>query len=373
MTLVARVLSLSFILNALGEAHESQLKKRMQFGRAFTPAIVFSIVRGLVSVALAVIGFGYWSLVWGQLCGDAAYTLCCWGLFRWIPRLRLRRATAAALLSYGLGVVLLEIIALAVINADEVIVGRQLGSSALGLYSVAYTLAQICTISLASAVSVAVFPAFAIAQRDQSALRTGYLDVLRYTALVLAPVGAGLFITAPALIHTFFTSSWWPMVPVVQALGLYGAIFAIGWCAGDVWLARGRPDIQWKLDLGQIVVLVPVLLFGANVGGITGVAVAQVAAIVPYSAVRFWLIRRTLGVSFGDIGNRLWVPLAAAVTLVAACAAVATAGAGLPSGATLVFQIVIGAIVYCGAVLWFDGALRSQALSHSRLRRPASQ
>ena len=145
-------------------------------------------------------------MVWGQLCGDAAFTLSCWGLFRWVPRLRLRRATAQTLLSYGLHVALLELIALAVINADEVIVGRQLGSSALGLYSVAYTLAQICTISLASAVSVAVFPAFAIAQYDHAALRSGYLEVLRYTALVLVPVGAGLFVTAPALIHTFFTS-----------------------------------------------------------------------------------------------------------------------------------------------------------------------
>lgn len=373
MTLVARVLSLSFIINALGETHESQLKKRMQFGRAFTPAIVFSIVRGLVSVALAIAGFGYWSLVWGQLCGDAAYTLSCWGLFRWLPRLRLRRATAATLLRYGLHVVLLELIALAVINADEVIVGKQLGSTALGLYSVAYTLAQICTISLASAVSVAVFPAFAVAQYDHAALRAGYLDVLRYTALVLAPVGAGLLVTAPAFVHAFFTSSWWPMIPVIQALAVYGAIFAIGWSAGDVWLARGRPDIQWKLDSGQLVMLVPALLLGAKVDGITGVAVAQVVAIVPYSAARFWLIHRTLGVSFREIGSRLRVPLVAACALVTACVAVSVAASGLPSGATLVFQIVIGAIVYGGAVLWFDAALRSQALSHPRLRRPASQ
>ena len=63
MTLVARVLSLSFILNALGESHESQLKKRMRFGRAFAPAIVFSIVRGVVSVALAIVASatGAWS------------------------------------------------------------------------------------------------------------------------------------------------------------------------------------------------------------------------------------------------------------------------------------------------------------------------
>jgi O-antigen/teichoic acid export membrane protein len=373
MTIVARVLSLSFILNALGEAHETQLKKRMQFGRAFTPAIVFSLVRGVVSVVLALAGAGYWSLVWGQLCGDAAHTLTCWGLFRWRPRLRLSRATGLSILRFGLSVTLLELIALVVINADEVIVGRQLGSSALGLYSVGYTLAQFVTISLASAVSVAVFPAFAVVQSDDSALRAGYLEVLRWTSLVLAPAGAGLFVTAPNLIHAFFNSSWWPMIAVVQALALYGAIFAIGWSAGDVWLAFGRPDLQWKLDAGQIVVLVPALLAGAAIDGITGVAIAQVVAIIPYSAARFWLIHETLGVRYGDIAARLRLPLAAAAALAAACGAVAVAGSGLPPGATLALQIVVGAVVYIGALLRFDGELRAHAFARFRYAETASR
>jgi O-antigen/teichoic acid export membrane protein len=373
MTIVARVLSLSFILNALGEAHETQLKKRMQFGRAFTPAIVFSIVRGVVSVALALLGVGYWSLVWGQLSGDAAHTLTCWGLFRWRPRVRLSRATGLTILRFGLSVTLLELISLVVINADEVIVGRQLGRAALGLYSIGYTLAQFVTISLASAVSVAVFPAFAVVQSDATALRAGYLDVLRWSSLVLAPAGAGLFVTAPTLVHAFFTSSWWPMIAVVQALALYGAIFAIGWSAGDVWLALGRPDLQWKLDAGQVVVLVPALLAGAAIDGITGVAIAQVVAIVPYSVARFWLIHETLGVHYSEIAARLRLPLAAAVALVAACAVVATAGSSLPAGATLALQVVVGGLVYCGALLRFDGELRAHAFARFRYAEATSR
>jgi lipopolysaccharide exporter len=362
MTLVARVLSLSFVLNALGEAHQSQLKKRMQFGRGFAPAIVFSVVRGCVSVALALAGVGYWSLVWGQLIGDAAFTATCWGLFPWRPSLRLRWATTRTLLHYGLGVALLELIALVVINADEVVVGRWLGSTGLGLYSLAYALPQILTISLASAVSVAVFPAFATVQHDLAALRAGYLDVLRWTAVFLAPVGVGLFATAPAFVHAFYTRTWWPMIPAVQALALYGTVFAIGWSAGDVWLAIGRPDMQWKLDAVQVVVLVPALILGAEIAGITGVAVAQLVTIVPYSAARFWLVRRTLTVSFRELGGRLLVPVAAAGALGAAALAVAAACSGLPAGVTLALQVLVGSLVYAAAVLWLDPDLRSRAL-----------
>ena len=371
LTLVARVLSLSFILNALGEAHESQLKKRMQFGRWLVPEVTFSVVRGVVSVGLALAGAGYWSLVWGQLAGDAVHTLTCWTLFPWLPRLRLRRETATTLLRYGLHVALLELIALVVINADEVIVGRRLGTAALGIYALAYALPQILTINLSSAVSVAVFPAFATVQHDLGALRAGYLDVLRWTSLVLAPVGAGLFAIAPAFVHTFYTEPWWPMIPVVQALAIYGAIFAIGWSSGDVWLAIGRPDLQWKLDGAQMVVLVPVLLAGAALGGITGVAVAQVVAILPYSAARFWLVHRTLGLGFGELAERIAVPVTAAAAAAATAIAVrSTAGSSLPDGALLGLQIGVGAVVYASAVLWFDGDLRARSLPRSR-RTPA--
>jgi PST family polysaccharide transporter len=372
LTLVARVLSLSFILNALGEAHESQLKKRMQFGRWLVPEVVFSVVRGGVAVSLALAGAGYWSLVWGQLAGDAVHTLTCWRLFPWRPRLRLRRATAGRLLHYGLQVTLLELIALVVINADEVIVGRRLGSAALGIYALAYTLPQILTINLSSAVSVAVFPAFATVQHDLAALRAGYLDVLRWTSLVLAPVGAGLFAAAPAFVHAFYTRPWWPMIPVVQALAIYGAIFAIGWSSGDVWLAIGRPDLQWKLDGAQMLVLVPVLVAGAALGGITGVAVAQVVAIVPYSAARFWLAHRTLGLGVRELVGRIVVPVAGACAAAAAAIAVgSTPGAAFPAGAMLALQVVVGAVVYGCAVLWFDGDLRARSLPWVRRIRTA--
>jgi O-antigen/teichoic acid export membrane protein len=371
MTLVARILSLSFVINALGECHWAQLKKRQQYGRGFAPTVVFNIVRGSVSIALALAGAGYWSLVAGQLVGDAAFTLTCWCLYRWIPRVGLRRSTAKSLIRYGASVAMLSLVGMVLVDSDEVVVGRTLGAAALGLYALAYTMPQLVTMSLSGAVSQAVFPAFATLQDDREALRDGYLAVLRWTALVLAPIGVGLCVAAPALIHVAFTPQWWPLIPAMQCLALYGAIFAIGWSATDVWLAIGRPDIQWKFDACQMVLLVPALIAGARIAGITGVAVAQLVMIVPYSVARFWLVSRKLAISARELADQLRAPLAAATILAAACVGVRVlAGAVAPVGAVLVLEAVVGSAIYLAAVAWLADDVREWVVAVRRGMRP---
>jgi O-antigen/teichoic acid export membrane protein len=360
MTEVARVLSLSFVITALGECHGAQLMKRQQYGRGFAPKVVFNVVRGGVAIGCALSGVGYWSLVIGQLSGDAASTIACWSLYRWRPRLRLRRTTASSLVRYGASVALLSLIAMVIVDADEVIVGRSLGAAALGLYALAYTMPQLVTIGLASAVSQAVFPAFASLQQDAAALREGYLSVLRWSALVLAPIGVGLCVAAPTLIHLAFTRAWWPMIPAAQCLALYGTVFALGLSATDVWLAIGRPDIQWKSDACQVAILVPALIFGARLDGITGVAIAQLVMVVPYTAGRLWLISRTLSIRWLELLDQLRSPAAAAVVLAAGCLMVRVlAGSFAPLGAVLALEVVVGAVLYLSATVWLVDDVRA--------------
>jgi len=361
ITLVTRVLGCTFVLNALGDMHNTQLQKRMRFGRRFVPGFLFSATKGSVSIWLALGGLGYWSLVWGQLAGDAISTLACWALYPWLPRLRIRWTSVRWLLGYGINVALLEIVGLVLLTSDNVIVGRTLGSAALGMYALAFIVPQMLTINLSGAVSQAVFPAFATVQGDRVALRHGYLAVLRYGTLILLPVGLGLCAVTPAFAHTFYKPVWWPMIPAAQAVALYATIFAVGWSASDIYLAIGRPDIQWKLDAVQALVLVPALLIGARLGGIAGVGLAQVAMVVPYSVARFWLIHRVLGVGYAAIRASLRLPLIGGCLLFATCLAVASlANPHAPPLAVLALQMLAGAAVYSCTVLYLDRDLRTR-------------
>jgi PST family polysaccharide transporter len=370
VTALTRVLGFSFVLSGLGGVHLAILQRQMNFLRRLMPDLLQSLLKGVVSISLALAGVGYWSLVWGQLAGIAVSTLAAWALWPWIPALTLRWRSARGLLAYGLHITAIDLLGVTVGNIDYVIVGRLLGKTPLGLYTMAYTIPQMLTLSLSIALSRVLFPAYARVKGDPEKLRQGYLSVLRYSTLALVPVGLGLFAVAPALVHTLYNKQWWPAVPALQALAIYASIFAIGWNAGDIWKATGRPDIVWKLTIGQAVVLAPALLLGAHLGGFVGVAVMQIAVVMPYSLVRFWLTRRAIGLRFSAIAAALRVPLMAGLCMLVVCLGLGwVVGARLAPPVVLVAQVALGGGVYALVVHAMDPEIRRQVMAQLGRRR----
>lgn len=357
---LTRALGFGFVLFALGGVHSALLQRQMRFGRRFIPGLVQSVVKGVVSIGLAVIHVGYWSLIWGQLAGIAAFTLANWTLLPLLPALRIRWASARRLLSYGMQMTLIDLLGTLIGNADYVIIGRTLGSGPLGLYTLAFTIPQMLTISLSVAVSQVVFPAYAAIQNDYSALRQGYLTVLRYSSLILMPIGLGFCAVAWSFMHTLYRPEWWPATPAMQALALFATLNAIGWHAGDVYKAIGKPDIQWKLSIVQALVLVPALIEGAHLNGFVGVALAQIAVVIPYSLLRFWLVHRILGVKYTAIAGVLRTPLVAGAALFAVCTCISVQHFHHFSPlVTLLLQTLLGGLTYLVVVLLLDRSLRS--------------
>jgi PST family polysaccharide transporter len=364
---VTRVLSFSLLINAFGELHGAQMRKRMRFGRQAIPTVASATTKGVCSIGLAVAGLGYWSLVWGQLAGDVVMTAGCWILYPWMPKFRSGLRSVQHLIRFGMHVAVVEVVLLLLMNVDNVVVGRAEGTAPLGMYDLAYTIPQMLTIGLAVAVSQAVYPALASVQHDHDSIRTNYRAVLRYTALIILPIGAGLSVVAPAFVHTFYNHHWWPMIPAARTLALYATLFAIGWGVGDVHQALGRPDRQWRLDFVHLAVLVPACIIGVGIGGIAGVAVAQLVVVVPAFAGRLWLVHRVLDLRLSKLLEVLWVPACGAVAIYAGCLAVeAIAGSGMSPSLLLATQVLTGLAIYALVVLSLDGDLRA------RLPRPGS-
>lgn len=358
---MVRLLGFTFPLAALGDVHVTLLQKDFHFGRRYLPDLALAVVKGSVSVLLALHGLGYWSLVWGQLAGMAARAVVAWLALPWLPHFAFRRSTAHAILAFGAHLSLVNILGVLLYNGDYLIVGRVLGASALGVYTLAYTLPQMVTINLVVALSAVVFPAYARVQGDARALRDGYRSVLTYTAWLLFPVALGMFAITPALVHTLYRTVWYGAIPVMQALSLYGLLYSLGWNAGDIFKAMGRPDILWKIALFHVCLLLPALLLGALLRGIVGVALAHVAVAVPYCVVRFWVTGRILHLRLSHILGPLAAPGLASLFMVLAVLSIGLVS--LPPTLLLMVQIVVGALLYVGILVGIDRDAR-HTLTH---------
>ncbi len=348
--LILRALSLTFIFSSFGYVHEALLEKELDFKKKFIPDLVQGIVKGAISMVLALLGYGAWSLVWGQVVGALAWTLTLWIVLPWRPSFTFYKSVARELLGYGLQLMAADFLCLIHTEADYLIVGKLLGGTALGFYMLAVRAPDFLIINFCAVITRVLFPAYSKLQDDLPALRRGFLTSLKYISLVTIPVGVGLFFVAPDLVLIFYTDKWANSIPVLQALALNAALMSLDWTAGDIYKARGRPDILTKLNVVENVFIIAALWFGAGYG-IVGVAMARLLTTALITVIRLFIAHKLLDVGFWTIMREFRFALTGSLAMLMGLYLLRYFSPPLPGLVTLALSILTGACFYLLA-LW---------------------
>ena len=120
------------------------------------------------------LGWGAWSLAWGRLIGNALNGVLHAVFARERYHYGLRRDVVRPLVAQGLPLAGLSVIAVAVLNVDNLVVGRVLGPIELGFYTLAFNLSSWPVSVFAVAVWRVSVPGFARLQTDPERLRSAF-------------------------------------------------------------------------------------------------------------------------------------------------------------------------------------------------------
>lgn len=348
-----RVLSLSFPITSIGAIHEARLRKGLRFSRRVVPEFLKGVAKGAVSITLAVLGYGVWSLVWGQLAGALAAALAYWIVFPWLPRRRLDVRVGRELLGFGSQMTLVGLLGGLHKNLDYLVIGRRLDSGQLGFYSMAFRLPQLLIESVVDISGQVAFPAFARVRSQPERVRSGLQRMLRLIGLVIVPLGLGVALTADSFVRLFYGSRWLDVVPVMQVLAIYMFVQSMSKICGDVYKAMGRPGILNRLAIIKLAVSLPLLLVAVQ-HGIVAVAIAQLASATILTFLRLLLAARIVRLPFVDVITPFLPSLRAGAIMTAACLAATIALSGTAALVELAGVTVIGVVVYIASLRVFD-------------------
>ncbi len=178
---------------------EGLLNRDMRFRTLSLLDATTSIIAATATLVMVFLGLGYWSLVLGNLAGYAAQSVLTVAArpHRFaFPRLRsLRRP-----LVFGWHVLVSVVASSAYEKLDNVTAGRVLGQTALGVYGMAWNLANVPMEKLTTLVTTTIPTYFAAVQNEPAALRR-YLRTLTETlAMATFPATIGLALVARDLI-----------------------------------------------------------------------------------------------------------------------------------------------------------------------------
>jgi O-antigen/teichoic acid export membrane protein len=340
------VLGLNFVLRSFGATHYALAQKSRDFRSRTVAELAGVLTRGATGIALALAGFGAWSLVLGYLAGTAALTATLWWLVPWRPSGRLSRAHLPRMLRFGTTLTGVDILAAVISQVDYVFVGRVLGTNALGLYTLGFRLPEMLIISLAVVAGRVLFPAFAAVDRD--ALGRAFLVSVRYAAVVALPLAAGLAALAEPFVLAVFGEAWRGSIESMRVLSLYALGVALGIPAGIAYKATGQAGILLKLAIPRTVLVVAsIAVFVGD--GIVAVAACQAAVAGLFAVIGLGIASRMLRVGPAQLASAI-VPAAVAAVGMGAAALVISLAISAP-GAALAIGIPVSAGTYAG-LLW---------------------
>ena len=322
---VVRVLAVVFPIMGFSIVAESLLQRDMRF-RLLANADVVSYGLGYgLGIVLALLGWGMWSLVAAHLTYSGLRSAV---LLRAAPptlRPSPTRPAFRELMDYGIGQSAGRIAVFLANQADNLIVGRFLGASALGLYSRAYQLMAVPTALLGDVLDRVLFPTMSRVQDEPRRLASAYLQGTAFVALITLPAGVVAALLAPELVEVAFGSRWAELVPPFQVLAV-GMMFRTSYRMSDS-LSRATGKVYrraWRQALYAGLVVI-----GAWVGhfwGVTGVAAGVLGALLIN-----YLLMAQLSLSLGQITWRRFIqaqlPALSLTVLSAAAAVAALAGA----------------------------------------------
>jgi lipopolysaccharide exporter len=195
---------------------------------------------------------------------------------------------------------------------DNLVVGRVLGETQLGFYSIATSIPVLVIFSIAVVAGQVLFPAFA--QLDSDALRRGVLTSLNYLSVLAFPLAAFLIVMAEPLTISVFGPHWHGAVATVRVLALLYATAPINMVCGNAFFSRGKARLVFMLGVPQAAALVVGSLLLVHYG-IVAVAWVQATIGITAQAVTLIIARRMFKLTIPSLLKAFLPPLFASLAL----------------------------------------------------------
>jgi O-antigen/teichoic acid export membrane protein len=310
-----RVVALKFVFFGLSNnSGMAMLLREMRYRRRQLYEVCLNAVGIAVTLTLAFWLRSVWALVYAELYYGFGEMVGSYIVYPFRPRFRIYWREAGQLFSFGKHLFVAGILGFLHGSLDSALLGKLLGTEALGYYSLAGSLVATPVAIVGSAFGV-LFPAFSRIQADLEALRRAVLRSLGIAVLAVAPMLVGIAVTATPLVEVLYSVRYLPAVPLAIAFCAVRLLAVLEWPLGSLLNARGKPYLNNVATLVHLAAFVPLLFVLAPAHGALGVLAALGLATLGECAYRYWTGARELQTGIGPLVEAVARPLGAAALM----------------------------------------------------------
>ena len=361
---LARVMFLTFVLNATAIVQTNRLMKQMSVRMIAVSNAVGLVVSGATGIILALQGYGAWAIVWQSIVLSAVKSGLLWATSRWRPQATFSMASLRSIFAVGVGIMTSSFLNTVFQNIYSFIIGTYYNLANLGCYTQADKWSKMGVTSLSQTVTASFLPVLSGCQDDRPRFHRMMAKTNRFTAYVAMPCLVLLVLLSEAIFHTLFGTKWDEAIVLFQLLAARGIfvvltslyttqITAIG-------AARKLVEPEVVKDVLTVAAIIATIPFGIE--WLVGGQVIAAAVCFVYSQ---WLVARTTGYRVAAMLTEI-APYAA-ITLISAipAAAVAYFVPQLHPVAMILAQTVAFAVPYVAINAMLHSRIQHDVLSYA--------
>ena len=263
---IIRVNGLLIFLGSLISVQRVKMVAELRFRQKSLMSIVVSVVSGVTSIVLALLGFGVWSLIYPSFLSFLLNVCFFWYFQRWFPGIKFSMDSCKKHFGFGSKLLASSIINTIYGNLYPIVIGKKFSSTSLGYYSKASSYAGLPATTLTEVVGSVAYPILSEIQDDDDALIRAYRRMLRLSAFVLFPVMIGIASVSRPLILLMITEKWEPCIIYLQILCFSMMLYPIHALNLQLLKVKGRSDLFLRLEILKKILAICVLFISAPFG-----------------------------------------------------------------------------------------------------------
>lgn len=347
---VIAIACFQLLLTSFSSMQIALYRRDFDFKTLFVARVISSLIPFVVTIPLALLGLGFWSLIIGSMVIHAFNAIILTVKSKWKPELYYRFSILKEMLSFTIWSLIEAISIWLTVWVDAFIIGMVLDQYYLGLYRTSKTMVNALMALITASIVPVLFSALSRLQNDTDKFNKMFFRAQRFVSVVVFPIGVGLYMFSDFATEIILGSQWAEASGVIGIWALTSSIsIVIGHLSSEVYRAKGKPRLSFLAQTLHLIFLIPAIIVSSRYGFWTLVYVRSLTRM-QLVLIHLVLMKFVMGIRVTDMIKNILPASIAAITM-------GILGYTLQNinGYFLwnLFSILVCALCYCGVLFLF--------------------
>lgn len=294
------LLSVSFFFEMGSTVPKAMLRKELEYKSLVYYSSVSMTIISVGKLAAAGLGFGVYSLALPQAIVSPFLMLAFFLKTKWKPYASIGVKYFKEIFQYTKHIIGGRVLTKVVNEGDNLIVGKFIGLEGLGIYALAFQLANLVTTNVVFLVNDIFLPLLSKVKGEPERLKLLYSRMVQALGFLSFPLITALCIGAEPIVYFIYGPKWLDAVVPFQILCAFALGRSLSSPSSSLFNAMGRPDLGFKFTA----YFTPVFLLSVVLGsqfGVVGVALSTTVIRVVGSIISLYLSLNLIQLNLGDL------------------------------------------------------------------------